>query len=335
MKKIRDALDYEKKHNLDGSLELCLNLDDRDSVYELVNKGANPSKPLFFAIQKGDYELAKLCVEQGANVNLEQWGDTALTSSIKFGHENIADLLLDHGADPKADESDALSSAAIRGNFVLLDRMIELGGNVREQNHWILVAALKESLDCLKKYEALGLDLNYSDNSALNKAVEYGSFESIEYLIEKGQPIQCDAYDCLETAAEQGLNEKVKFLLDKGANPNFTSATLSRPINCLKNDCAKILIEAGADPTADNDNALYVAVCMSNIEIINHLIVDRKMPVSDNTRSWLKENYDKDTDSKYTLDTINKRDLHEKLQVNLNTKKPTATQTKQSFKYKI
>lgn len=338
---IRDTLDYDTKYNLDSNLELFLNHGDLESITELVSKGANPTKPLYFAIEKGHYELAKICVEQGANVNIEQWGDSALENSIKFGRKDIANLLLDNGADPKASESDALAHAANNGYFDILDRMIELGGNVREQNHNILVAAVKQSLECLKKYEALGLDINYSDNSALNKAVEFGSFETVDYLIEKGQPIQQSkniGYDCLETAAEKGLNEKVRYLLDKGASPNFTSATLSRPINCLKNEAAKILIEAGADPTADNDNALYVAVCMSNTEIINHLIVDRKMPVNDNTREWLKDNAKNgnDSDSKYVLDLLSKRELFERLTQSSQRATPTSSKDKsQSHKRKI
>lgn len=52
------------------------------------------------AAQEGHLELVKYLLENNANVHAQtQTGDTALTYACENGHTDVADLLLQYGAD--------------------------------------------------------------------------------------------------------------------------------------------------------------------------------------------------------------------------------------------
>lgn len=57
---------------------------------------------MFGAAVDGDVELVRFYLEQGVDVDYShpEFQETALVASILAGHELVAHLLLDHGADP-------------------------------------------------------------------------------------------------------------------------------------------------------------------------------------------------------------------------------------------
>lgn len=58
------------------------------------------STPLMEAAQEGHMELVKYLLENNAHVHAQtQTGDTALTYACENGHTDVADLLLQYGAD--------------------------------------------------------------------------------------------------------------------------------------------------------------------------------------------------------------------------------------------
>jgi uncharacterized protein len=59
-------------------------------------------KDMFLAACDGDVELVRYHVENGVDVDFAhpEFQSTALVASILAGHEQVAHLLLDHGADP-------------------------------------------------------------------------------------------------------------------------------------------------------------------------------------------------------------------------------------------
>lgn len=70
----------------------------------LIKAGADielgASTPLMEAAQEGHLELVKYLLENHANVRAQtQTGDTALTYACENGHTDVADLLLQFGAD--------------------------------------------------------------------------------------------------------------------------------------------------------------------------------------------------------------------------------------------
>lgn len=60
-------------------------------------------KDMFNAACRGDVELVGFHLDSGVDVDYAhpEFQETALVASILAGHEQVVDLLLDHGADPK------------------------------------------------------------------------------------------------------------------------------------------------------------------------------------------------------------------------------------------
>jgi ankyrin repeat protein len=102
----------------------------------LLEHGADPAghangfggvAPLHSALASRSYEVARLLLEKGAPVDaVQEGGWTALMAAALHGEEALAELLLDHGADPlkKADDgSDAVSKAEGAGHGGLAARL--------------------------------------------------------------------------------------------------------------------------------------------------------------------------------------------------------------------
>mmetsp|Transcript_175864 Transcript_175864/g.563848 ORF Transcript_175864/g.563848 Transcript_175864/m.563848 type:complete len:262 (-) Transcript_175864:328-1113(-) len=83
---------------------------DVAGVLELLRAGAGPSMQDDFGIaalhgaaKKGHVEVAQLLVDWGADVHAKQrWGETPLHYACKYGRTAVVSLLLAHGADAEA-----------------------------------------------------------------------------------------------------------------------------------------------------------------------------------------------------------------------------------------
>lgn len=129
----------------------------------------------------------------------------------------------------------------------------------------------------------------------------------------------------LYVAAIAGYADKIELLVEHGVNPNDQRA-LTKAIQNGHLDATKTLIELGADPTMNNDNALYQAITWGKDDITNYLIAEYKMPVRPETRKWLAENRETKPDVEHAFRVLEKRDVNERLQLSLQgnqTKKQT------------
>lgn len=322
------------------NLELALINSDKDGAMDDVlyclEKGADPSMHLHQPVHKDNIEIVRLLLAHGADVNYtnNETDTRALTTAIAGEHWEIADLLLEHGADPTPNRNDALTYAAIYGHFDLVERLVNLGGEIEQHDH-VMQAAARTSLETLKKCEALGGDINYDHSHLLRFSTEFASIEVMDYLIGKGQSIHQapDKKDCLGIAAEENDLAKVQFLLSKGADPNAQVETLYWPTIMQHNDIVKVLYEAGGDPTANNDKGIFDAVFVGNTEIVKYLIAERNIPINDHTREWIAGG--NDDNRKYAQQLIEKRDLFERLNQKPPRAIPTTKEKSQSHKHKI
>jgi uncharacterized protein len=90
-------------------------------------------KDMFLAACEGDVDLVRYHVENGVDVDYAhpEFRSTALVGSILAGHEEVAHLLLDHGADPLLEsELDGLTpaQAARQAGFVELEARLRALG---------------------------------------------------------------------------------------------------------------------------------------------------------------------------------------------------------------
>jgi len=76
------------------------------------NRDENGNTPLLIAAQRGDAQMVKRLLEQGADVDARNdYGTTALMFASDYGHAEIIRLLLDHGA--SVDLKDARGHTAL------------------------------------------------------------------------------------------------------------------------------------------------------------------------------------------------------------------------------
>jgi ankyrin repeat protein len=184
----------------------------------------------------GDHEKVAELLKRGANPNTERSGGlTVLHWASKGGHVKVMRLLIDHGANVNARDSD--------GTFTPL---VEAASSREPQ-------ATKLLLDAGAK----------PDGAELAMACWLGRTETVNILLTAG--VNPDTG--IVSAAQGRHADLVQLLLDKGANVNAKSKGGNTALHTgalqggLK--VVQLLLKAGADPNAVNDSGespLHMAV---------------------------------------------------------------------------
>lgn len=218
---------------------------------------------LHSAIESRNLDMVKIVVEHGANVDTIKADHSPLTLSLSNGDKDIANYLIEQGADVSYSQDTAMSYA------------------IQDQD-W----------DMVKNLAKHGADLTVERGMAFSQAA-------------------CSAPDELPRLiqAAQEMNPS------KQRHHDYLDKALVSTIIDGNNQAAKALMDLGADPTKNNDNAFYNAVRVGNQEMIKHLVIDRNMPISNDTKDYLKSQDQGKLDSPHTyaLHQIGKRELNERL----------------------
>jgi ankyrin repeat protein len=173
-----------------------------DTPIAYVEKDATP---LYKAAGEGRTEIVRYLIAHGANVNYRgsEWGHTPLSEAAQRGFDDVIDVLLKAGADPRVKDRNGYTAFAIA----------VLGG----QND------VAESL--LKYGDVNGAD-SYG-NTLLMAATTTGQVEAIRWLVAKGTDVnkvsqlEYGGRTALIDAAEVGQLESARTLLELGANPHL------------------------------------------------------------------------------------------------------------------
>jgi ankyrin repeat protein len=94
-----------------------------------------------WAASRGHFEVVKLLLEKGANVNAKQPDDgrTALIWAAETGHSEVIRLLLEKGADVNAKQMrfdfTALMEASMRGDAESVKLLLEKGADVNAKDY--------------------------------------------------------------------------------------------------------------------------------------------------------------------------------------------------------
>lgn len=150
---------------------------------------------LFKAVLQNDVPAAKNALKNGAQVNNKLYDHghaTPLHCAATFGHTEVARLLLDNGANINitADSNTtALQLAALQGHVPMVQLLVKRGANVNSQNTdgmTALIAATYQNnlpmVQCLVTHNA---DVNLQDNNgatALDFAKQDSNVAIINYL---------------------------------------------------------------------------------------------------------------------------------------------------------
>ncbi len=132
---------------------------------------------------------------------------------------------------------------------------------LNEDGHPAIIYAVRE--DSKRAYMALAknpkTDVNLAnrfDETPLMYAAIIGDVDFAKALIQRGAQVNRLGWAPLHYAASRGQTKMVQFLLDHGAFPNAPAADGSSPlllaVTSRKADVVKLLLAAGADPKAIN-----------------------------------------------------------------------------------
>jgi len=283
-------------------LHLAVHRRNKEIITVLIKRGADLNvrskdggTPLHVALRWGDTDTAKLLLEHKAEVDLcaacalgrmeqakaglaaegEQvivkrvldW--TPLHWAARYGHIEIARLLLSKGADAKASSSGwtPLHSAGACGSVPCIRLLLDAGADVNAASQdggrtALDLAAQGSHVEAVKELLAKGarLDAHWDHRGTpLHRAAERNDRKLVEILLAAGADINSRTrreqfggeVTPLFVAVAGGRDDVAKLLIGKGADVNARSAFGSTPLHsaaALGNlEMVKLLIEKGAD----------------------------------------------------------------------------------------
>lgn len=216
--------------------------------------------PLIVACQTGELWIAQLLLQHGADPNVaNSLGFTPLRQAIIEDHTEIVQLLLEMGSDPNALDSQGktpLLCAAYGASVGIVESLLESGAT---------------------------LQTNSIDRNALYLYAETGHTAALKLLLVKfKQHVSASnkyGVTLLHTAASHGMLDTVKFLVGKGAKVNAGSADIWTPLHNAAEKghlaVAEFLIDNGANFNSASGSLitpLHDAAIQGQVDMIDLLL---------------------------------------------------------------
>jgi ankyrin repeat protein len=196
-----------------------------------MSKAAN--QQLFDAASRGDLEAVKAALAQGANLEADDAGFTALTFATRNGHADVVMYLLEQGAKVTNTTLIVASKSAYSNSWLLgllqLAQMKQVKPKTTDHSRpdaQLLRAAYNGSLSSLKKAIKAGANVNVSDDqdtSALRWAARGGHRDVVEALLDAGADINQRSFTgwtAMMEAVVSGSEDIVSMLIERGADLN-------------------------------------------------------------------------------------------------------------------
>ncbi|KAI0449366.1 hypothetical protein F5B21DRAFT_494476 [Xylaria acuta] len=211
--------------------------------YDVIERDSSDQTPLLRAVADRHVEIAQMLIENGADTKAKNtWGLTPLLSAIYHKEEDLVQMLLQNGADIEAKDDlyqTPLFRAIERGHKEIVQILLTNGANFEARDGF--------------------------DGTPLVYAINHKNGDIVQMLLEKGANIEDKGVldkTPLHYASEYGSKEIVHILLKNGANieaRDFASKTpLWYAILRGKEEVARILLEEGADIDNHCGNGLTV-----------------------------------------------------------------------------
>lgn len=213
------------------------------------------------AVKSGNTSAVIALLRQGAPVNTpEADGTTALQWAVREDDAELADRLIRAGADVKAANRygvTAMYLACVNGNAALIDRLLKAGidANVAgpEGETALMTAARSGKVDAARALLDRGATIDARESwhgqTALMWAAAQRHPDMVRELIARGADV--NAHSNLEKWARQTTAEPREKWLPLGS---MTPLLFASREGCV--ECAKILVEAGADLNAADPDGI-------------------------------------------------------------------------------
>jgi ankyrin repeat protein len=232
---------------------------DRAAAIRLLSTGANPNAPgpdgttaIMYAAASDDVELVRALIKAGANVTLtNQFGTSALTEAAIIGSAPIIDALLKAGADANSRNPEGetpLMAVARSGNVEAARRLLEAGADINAKESWggqsaLMWAAAQGQAEMVKLLASKGADLNARG--------VVRQWERKVITEPRPKDMNKGGFTPLLYAAREGCVECARHLIEAGADPDLEDPDRVTPLNMallnLHFELAAYLITAGAD----------------------------------------------------------------------------------------
>ncbi|EWZ86326.1 hypothetical protein NW765_001371 [Fusarium oxysporum] len=268
-----------------NSLHIAAHFGLSEAIDELLAAETNPSAldiedsyhrpPIFYAIRSGNQDAVRVLIRHGAKVEFETpWGLNPLAVAAKYGHGNIAQIMIDNGAQVdhasavwwpfyrRTCKYTALSIAADGGYVETVRLLLANGADIEYENKMgemaIFVAATAGHVEVMQLLVENGADIESANRfmtTPLMQACRYRNHEAVKLLIRCGanvERVNNDDETAMSIAVTNGDEPILIALLEAGArfdDGSFfdkTNTPLRRAAKQGHVDMVRLLLSKGA-----------------------------------------------------------------------------------------
>ena len=243
----------------ESSLTDAAGLRNRAAVLRLLAEGVDPNETapdgttaLMWAAYHDDLDLVNALIEAGADPTLQnEFGTSALTEAAIIGSAPVIEALLEAGADPDTANPEGetpLMAVARSGNVEAAEILVNAGADLDATEDWggqtaLMWAAAQGQVDMVEFLAAGGADLDA--RGVIRQWERKTITEPRPKDMNKG------GFTPLLYAAREGCVECARRLIEAGADPDIADPDRVSPLNMallnLHFDFAAYMIEGGAD----------------------------------------------------------------------------------------
>lgn len=267
-------ISHSPKNNQKLLLAIFHDLDNM--VNYLIDYDSPTEFELICASKSGSYKVAKLLLENGANIHANE--DESLKLACENDHLKLAELLLKNGADVHTHEDLALKTACKSGNIEMVKLLLENGANVNSERLPLFAACENGHIEIVKLLINHGAKI--TKDLEISISCENGYTEIVKILIENGSIIDHESYDIIYEVNNYGYTEIVELLLTNYSYnfqdekevyeyESMLSHLLFEASEYHNYDIVKLLLEKGAKD--EESNAMFAVCKNGNIEIVKLL----------------------------------------------------------------
>lgn len=205
-------------------------------LLESKTKNIIQAYSLSSACEYGHTEIAKLLIENGADIN----GGNPLYRASRYGHIEIVKLLLQYGPIMDTEDGVALRYACDEGHIEIVKLLLKNGANIHVDNDSILQGPARyNKVEIVKFLVEKGANLHFDFDAPLRYAIFNRNLSLARFLLDHGSGTEFldrwvqNNYRCRE------LHIMTDFLLDYKQEVNIKS--IKSVLNETDNTCLKFL----------------------------------------------------------------------------------------------